>query len=150
MIISLLAFIFNLLIKLNFMTNFLSDFFVSDSFAQGSEAAAATSEIGFSNFVPLIAIFLVFYFLLIRPQQKKMKEHQKTLGALKKGDKVQTNSGIFGVIKSIDDKDNSIKLEIAEGVEIKIIKQSVSIVNNDKKTATKKIPAAKKSNKKIK
>ncbi|MFT6076825.1 MAG: preprotein translocase subunit YajC [Myxococcota bacterium] len=154
MISSLLAFIFQPLIKINIMTNFFSNIFVSDSFAQGTEAAAATSEVGFSNFVPLIAIFLVFYFLLIRPQQKKMKAHQKTLGDLKKGDKVQTTSGIFGVIKSMDDKDNSVKLEIAEGVEIKILKQSVSVVNADKNVAAKKSPAkkvaAKKPNKKIK
>jgi preprotein translocase subunit YajC len=137
------------------MTNFLSNIFISDSFAQGAEASAATSEVGFSNFVPLIAIFLVFYFLLIRPQQKKVKAHQKTLGSLKKGDKVQTSSGIFGVIKSIDEKDNSVKLEIAEGVEIKILKQSVSVVNDTKalttkKPTTKKVAAAKKPNKKIK
>jgi preprotein translocase subunit YajC len=132
------------------MTNFLSDLFISDSFAQGSEVVAKTSEVGFSNFVPLIAIFLVFYFLLIRPQQNKVKEHQKTLGALKKNDKVQTTSGIFGVIKSIDEKDGNVQLEIAEGIEIKILKQSVSIVNAEKKSVTKKIPAAKKSNKKIK
>jgi preprotein translocase subunit YajC len=131
------------------MTNFISNILVSDAFAQTTEATGASS-VGFSNFVPLIAIFLVFYFLLIRPQQKKIKEHQKTLGALKKGDKVQTNGGIFGVVKSIDDKENHVQLEIAEGIEIKILKQSISVVESDKKVVKKEDGAAKKPIKKKK
>lgn len=113
------------------MTGFLSNILISDSFAQAAEATPATSATaGLSNFIPLILIFLVFYFLLIRPQQKKLKEHQKVLGELKNGDKVQTNAGILGVVRSIDNKENIIDLEIAPDVTIKILKHSISNVNN--------------------
>jgi preprotein translocase subunit YajC len=90
------------------MTDFLSNLFVSDAFAQTSEQASSGGSL--TSFVPLILIFLVFYFLLIRPQQKKAKEHQATLSALKKGNKVFTNSGIYGVVASIDDKENLVHL----------------------------------------
>ena len=105
---------------------FLSNPFVSDSFADTINTASAANQAGLMNFVPLILIFVVFYFLLIRPQQRKMKEHQNTLNQLKAGDKVQTSSGIFGVIKSINDKDSTVELEIAENVTIQILKQSIT------------------------
>jgi preprotein translocase subunit YajC len=114
------------------MTNFFSNIFTSDAIAQTtSGAAAGASSTGFMNFMPLILICLVFYFLLIRPQQKKAKEHQNTLNALKNGDKVRTNGGIFGVIKSVDSKEDSVELEIAENVVIKVLKQGISDVVND-------------------
>ncbi len=114
------------------MTGFLSNILISDSIAQVVEAAPAPSATaGFANFVPLILIFLVFYFLLIRPQQKKLKEHQNVLKTLKNGDKVHTNSGIFGVVKSIDTKENTVDLEIASNVVIKILKQSISSVTKE-------------------
>jgi len=111
------------------MTNFLSNIFISNSFAQTVEAPNFQSvTAGFTNFIPLILIFLVFYFLLIRPRQKKLKEHQNVLGALKNGDKICTNGGIFGVVKSIDTKENNVEIEIANNVIIKILKQSISSV----------------------
>ncbi len=71
-----------------------------------------------AQFVPLILIFVVFYFLLIRPQQKKAKEHQSYLANLKKGDKVVTGGGIHGQITGITD--SVVTLEIAENVRIKV------------------------------
>ncbi len=115
----------------------ISNIFISDSFANTAEVAATTSQTGAMNFVPLVLIFIVFYFLLVRPQQKKLKEHQKTLGQLKNGDKVQTSSGIFGVIKSINDKENIVELEIASDVIIKVLKQSIADVTKKKTPAHK-------------
>ena len=120
------------------MINF-SNILVSESFADTVDAAAtaAAPQTGFMNFVPLILIFAVFYFLLVRPQQKKIKEHQNTLSHLKNGDKVQTVGGIFGVVKSIHEKENTVDLEIANNVTIKILKQSIGDVVKDKETVHK-------------
>lgn len=115
------------------MISFFSNVFISDSFADTvSTSAAPAATAGLTNFIPLILIFLVFYFLLIRPQQKKMKEHQNVLNTLKNGDKVHTNSGIFGIVKAIDTKENTVDLEIASNVVIKILKPSISDVIRDK------------------
>ena len=88
--------------------------------------AAAPNEFSLTSFVPLILIFVVFYFLIIRPQSKKMKEHQATLSALKIGDKVITNGGIIGVVKDIDDKENILEIEISEKVSVKILRSYVA------------------------
>ncbi|MES2677117.1 MAG: preprotein translocase subunit YajC [Pseudomonadota bacterium] len=114
------------------MTGFLSNILISDSFAGVVEASPAPSATaGLANFIPLILIFLVFYFLLIRPQQKKLKEHQNVLSTLKSGDKVNTSSGIFGVVRAIDIKENTVDLEIASNVIVKVLKQSISAVIKD-------------------
>lgn len=78
---------------------------------------------GLAGFLPLILIFVVFYFLLIRPQQKKAKEHQKFLSDLKKGDEVVTSGGIHGRVTGLTD--TIVTLEIADGVRIKVNKPSV-------------------------
>ncbi len=79
---------------------------------------------GFFAFVPLILMFVIFYFLLIRPQQKKAKEHQEMVAALKKGDKVITSSGIYGVITKVEE--NDLQVEIAENVRIKMIRSNIA------------------------
>ncbi|MCE3255358.1 MAG: putative preprotein translocase, subunit YajC [Rickettsiaceae bacterium] len=115
------------------MTKFFSDILVSDAFAQNADAAATAANPGFTSFIPLILVFGIFYFLLVRPQQKKAKEHQNTLNNLKSGDKVQTSGGIFGTVKSIDAKENIVDLEIAPDVVIKIIKHNiVEVAGKDK------------------
>lgn len=86
--------------------------------AQGGDAG------GFFGFIPLILMFVIFYFLLIRPQQKKAKEHQAMVSALKKGDKVITASGIYGVITKVED--NDVHVEIAENVRVKMIRANVA------------------------
>lgn len=87
-----------------------------------SNAWAADAPAGpggaIAQFLPLIVIFLLFYFMLIRPQQKKAKEHQAMLGALQKNDEVVTNGGALGKITKIGD--NFVTLEIADGVNIKV------------------------------
>lgn len=75
---------------------------------------------------PWILIFAIFYFLLIRPQQKKVKEHQQMLNNLKKGDQILTSGGIYGVIVGI--KGNTLEVKIAEGVKVQFSKNAVSQV----------------------
>ncbi|MCI5140558.1 MAG: preprotein translocase subunit YajC [Candidatus Electrothrix sp. ATG1] len=86
------------------------------AYAQG--AAAGPVGGGITQFIPLILIFIVFYFLLIRPQQKKAKEQQDFLSNLKKGDKVMSGGGIHGKITGLTD--SAVTLEIADGVRIKM------------------------------
>jgi len=92
------------------------------AYAAGGAAPAGPAA-GMASFVPLILIFVVFYFLLIRPQQKKAKEHQQFLGNLKKGERVVTSGGIHGRITGLTD--TAITMEIAEGVKIKVNRASV-------------------------
>jgi len=75
------------------------------------------------RFLPLILIVVIFYFLLIRPQQKRQKEHQKLVSALKTGDRVVTNAGIHGIIANV--KDNTIVLKIADNVKVEFDRASV-------------------------
>lgn len=80
------------------------------------------------SLLPLILIFVVFYFLLIRPQQKKAKEHKLMLDNLKRGDKIVTAGGIYGVIENADTKTLTVK--IAENVKIKIGRHSIAAVRS--------------------
>ncbi len=132
---------------INFSNLLISESFadtVAETTANATDIAALAPQTGIMNFVPLILIFVVFYFLLVRPQQKKIKEHQKTLSQLKNGDKVQTSGGIFGVIASIDSKENTVELEIASNVTIKVLKQSISDVAKPKKSEKSTIHKSKK------
>ena len=78
------------------------------------------------SLAPIVLIFVIFYLLLIRPQQKKQKEHQKLLSALKKGDKVVTNSGLFGVISSINDEKNIVVIRVGDDVKLEFLKSSIA------------------------
>jgi preprotein translocase subunit YajC len=88
--------------------------------------SAHNGSSGLSSFIPLIVIFFIFYFILILPQQRKMKEHQKMLEQLKKGDNVLLSSGIYGTITNV--KGDVIEVKIAENVKINILKSAVSQV----------------------
>jgi preprotein translocase subunit YajC len=79
---------------------------------------------GFAQFVPLILIFVIFYFFLIRPQQKKIKDHKIMIQALQRGDEVVTSGGIVGKIEKVYE-DDKIDLSISENVTIKIIKSTI-------------------------
>ena len=80
-----------------------------------------------AQFVPLILIFAIMYFLLIRPQQKKVKEHQKMVEALRRGDQVITQGGIIGKVTKVKE-DGEIEVEIATGVKVRVIKSTVAQV----------------------
>ena len=91
---------------------------------------------GIGQFIPLILIFVIFYFFLIRPQQKKVKEHKLMVENLKRGDKVITNGGIVGSIERVIDNDK-IEVLISENVKVEVVKSTgiQALVNN---TETKK------------
>lgn len=88
-----------------------------------AEGAKATPSL-FESMLPFLAMILIFYFLMMRPQIKKQKTHQEFLQKLKKGDRVLTSSGIFGTIEGLTDK--YVKLEIADDVSIRVLKAHVS------------------------
>ena len=79
---------------------------------------------GFAQFVPLILIFVIFYFFLIRPQQKKIKEHKSMVSTLKRGDEVITSGGIVGIIERVHE-DDKIDLSISENVTVKVVKSTI-------------------------
>jgi preprotein translocase subunit YajC len=87
------------------------------------------------QFVPLIAIFGIFYFLVLRPQSKKAKETQRMLSELKKGDDVATQGGVIGKITGI--KDNEVTLQVQEGVRIRVLRSAVTGVYNPTVTTPK-------------
>ena len=96
--------------------------FVTPAYAQAAGGAAA-----FTSFVPLILIFAIMYFLLIRPQQKKLKEHKGMVEALRRGDQVLTQGGIIGKVVKVHD-DGIVEVEIAEGVKVRVMKHTVAQV----------------------
>ncbi|MCP4819453.1 MAG: preprotein translocase subunit YajC [Shimia sp.] len=81
----------------------------------------------FGQFLPLILIFAIMYFLLIRPQQKKVKEHQSMVDALRKGDRVVTQGGLIGKVAKVKE-DNEVEVELAEGVKVRVVKSTIAQV----------------------
>ena len=81
----------------------------------------------FAQLLPLILIFLIMYFLLIRPQQKKVKEHQAMVAALRRGDQIVTQGGIIGKVTKVKD-DGEIEVELAEGVKVRVVRSTVAQV----------------------
>lgn len=98
--------------------------FISPAYAQAGGAGGGEFITGI---LPLILIFAVFYFLLIRPQQRRMKEHKAKVEAVRRGDKVITGGGIIGTVTKIS-SEAEIEVEIAEGVRVKVAKQTLSDV----------------------
>jgi preprotein translocase subunit YajC len=92
-----------------------------------SPGGGADQGIGFlGSILPLILIFVIFYFLLIRPQQKRAKEHRKMVENLKKGDKVITSGGVYGLIEAVGT--NTVTVKIAENVKVKFSKGNIAVV----------------------
>jgi preprotein translocase subunit YajC len=89
-------------------------------------AAGQPAGSGFSGLFMMVIIFGIFYFILIRPQQKKMKEHKKMVEELKKGDKIVTQGGIYGMVENAGP--NTLTVKIAEGTKVKIARSSVATV----------------------
>ena len=98
------------------------DFLIANAYAQ--DAAAQPGALG--QFLPLILIFVVFYFLLIRPQMKRAKEHKALVSSLAKGDEVVTNGGLLGKITSLDD--SFVTVEMAKDVRIKVQRHAIASV----------------------
>lgn len=101
--------------------------FVTPAFAQAAGQAGAGSAV--ASFLPLILIFAIMYFLLIRPQQKKMKDLKAMVDALRRGDQVLTAGGIIGKVTKVNE-DGTVEVEIAEGVKVKVMKHTISQVLN--------------------
>ncbi len=110
--------------------------FISEAFAQG---AAASQPSMIETLMPFVLIFIVFYFLLIRPQQKRAKEHKVMVEGLKRGDKVITSGGIIAKVSKVVNE-NEVEVEIARDVKVKVVRSTISQVmdktepaNDDKK-----------------
>ncbi len=101
----------------------LIDFILSPAYAQ---AAAPQAPSALMQFAPLIILVVIFYFLLIRPQMKRSKEHRQMLGSLSKGDEIVTGGGLAGKVTQIGE--NYISLEVSDGVTVKLQKGAVSSV----------------------
>ncbi len=99
---------------------------ITPAFAQTADVGAGSAV---ASFLPLVLIFAIMYFLLIRPQQKKMKELKAMIDALRRGDQVLTGGGIIGKVTKVGD-DNTIEVEIATGVTVKVMKSTVVSVMN--------------------
>src|SRR6056297_699935 len=94
-----------------------------------AQAAAGGGDVFTSLVIPMVLIFGIMYFLLIRPQQKKLKEHQNMIEALRRGDQIVTAGGIVGKVTKVRD-DAEIEIEIASGVNIRVVKQTISQVRS--------------------
>lgn len=96
---------------------------ISPAYAQ----AAGGGESGLITLLPIVLIFVVFYFLLIRPQQKKMKQHKAMVEALRRGDKVVTGGGLIGSVSKVIN-DNEIQVELAENVKVRVLRHTIQDV----------------------
>jgi preprotein translocase subunit YajC len=100
--------------------------FASPAYAQAAGAASGGGMAMIMQFAPLLFIFVIFYYLLIRPQQKKVKEHQATVNAVKKGDVVITGGGLIGRVTKVEE--HELEIEIAPNVRVKAIKSTITDV----------------------
>ena len=90
----------------------------------------------FGQFIPLILIFAIMYFLLIRPQQKKVKQHQAMVTALRRGDQVVTQGGLIGTVVKVKE-DNELEVELAEGVKVRVVQSTIAQVLSKTEPANK-------------
>ena len=99
--------------------------FATPAFAQATDAAPGGAAV-FAQFLPIILIFVIFYFLLIRPQQRRMKSHQAMVMAVKPRDTAITSGGLIGKVTKVDE--NEVELEVAQGVKVRVVKSMLSDV----------------------
>lgn len=85
---------------------------------------------GIESLIPLILIFAIMWFFLIRPQQKKLKEHQKMVAALRRGDQVITQGGVIGKVVKVRDDNNEVEVEIAQGVIVRVVRSTIATVTS--------------------
>ena len=108
--------------------------FISPAFAQASGGLA---EGGF-GLLPIIFVMVIFYFLLIRPQQKRAKQHKEMLGALRRGDKIITSGGLTGSIVKVVEDSETVEVEIAKDVKVHIVSSMIADIQNKAASAKKK------------
>ena len=97
--------------------------FVTPAYAQ---AAAPGGTAAFAQFIPLLLVFAIMYFLILRPQQKKLRQHRDMVSALKKGDQVITNGGLIGRVAAV--RDDEVDVEVAQGVKVRDVRGMISQV----------------------
>jgi preprotein translocase subunit YajC len=101
---------------------------ISTAYAQGTGLSGLfDNQSALIQFLPLVLIFVVFYFLLIRPQQRKARDHRTTLDALRRGDRVVTGGGIIGTVVRVDSPDE-IVVDIADGVRVRVVRSTITSV----------------------
>ena len=98
--------------------------FVTPAYAQA--AASPAGGAAFAQFIPLLLVFVIMYFLILRPQQKKMSQHRAMVEALKKGDTVVTQGGLIGKVIAV--RDDELDVEIAQGVKVRVVRGTVAQV----------------------
>ncbi len=108
--------------------------FATPAYAQ---AAGAGGGGAIMQFLPLILIFAIMYFLLIRPQQKKVKEHQKMVSELRRGDQIVTQGGIIAKVSKVKE-DNELEVELTDGVKVRIVRSTVAQVLSKTEPAPEK------------
>jgi len=115
---------------------------ISEALAQtpGGASASGFSMDTLQQFLPLILIFVVFYFLMIRPQQKKVKAHREMVGSLRRGDRVLLQGGIFGQVSKVVG-DNELSIEIADKVQIRVTRNAVAEVLEKTQPVAEDAPA---------
>lgn len=107
--------------------------FISDAFSQEAANAVTVQEpSALAGLLPILLILVVFYFLLIRPQQKKYKEHVELVNGIAKGDTVITSGGIIGKVTKVDSDKELLHVQIADGVEVKVVRSTVSAIVDEK------------------
>lgn len=100
--------------------------------AYAQQAAAQNPSLFESIIMPMLFVFMIFYFLIIRPQNKRHKKHQEFINSMKRGDSVLTSSGIFGTIEGISER--FVTLEVSDGVRIRVLKSQIaSSIDEDNK-----------------
>jgi preprotein translocase subunit YajC len=116
----------------------LSVFNLMSFFAQagGEQKPESCATLGLSQIIMIGALFAIFYFFLIRPQQKKAKAHQEMLKALKKGDKVVTSGGLIGTVSGVADK--FLTVEIAEKIRVRVLRSHISGREGETETGSRK------------
>jgi preprotein translocase subunit YajC len=101
---------------------------ISTAYAQGTGLSGLfDNQSALIQFLPLVLIFVVFYFLLIRPQQRKARDHRTTLDALRRGDRVVTGGGIIGTVVRVDSPDEVV-VDIADGVRVRVVRSTITNV----------------------
>lgn len=101
-------------------------FFISNAMAAAPAGAVPQAEGGTFSLIMLVAIFVIFYFMLIRPQSKRAKEHRELISSLKKGDEVVTAGGILGKVVNLEEQ--YVKINLADGVEVLVQRGSISTI----------------------
>jgi preprotein translocase subunit YajC len=98
---------------------------LTSAFAQGKSPSGESPGSSFMSFIPIVLMIVIFYFILIRPSQKKEKDRKKMIEAIQKGDKVLTSGGIYGVVVSVKPEENIVILKISDGTKVEFAKSAI-------------------------